>query len=328
MLHTINFYNPLSTKLSACKTKESTGFTNLNPNRSIGLKTLNQDCVSFGATRASNGSNEKIVLYQTSFYRDDLDWDDFTNNLIQSYPEGAQIISHCGSDGSEALTLAIEIIKKIGIEEAQDFLPIKVFDYASTNVKRLEHGLIGLYPEDIKVLKDNLKGVCSIENLFEPVDKKELSSTLIKELGFNSEGKDYQIYRLNPLMHSLIEVKQGDITSDIANPENLGLVEDKPVVMMARNFGLYLSSKQQDNLASDMAELYDLLPPKSILVTGNLEANTSWMGLVTYFNDRLETQGFVPIKTYSSSKTLQDPKGKDYQTNNISRVYFNPNRST
>ena len=76
-----------------------------------------------------------------------------------------------------------------------------------------------------------------------------------------------------------------------------------------------------------MAQLFDTLPPKSILVTGNLEANTSWRGLVTYFNDRLETQGLVPIKTYSSSKTLQDPKGKDYQTTNISRVYFNPNAS-
>ena len=324
MLQSINSF---SAKLFSPKTNKSKVFINQNPNKLPCLKTLTQDCVSFGATRATNGKLEKIVMYQTSFYRDDLDWVDFTHNLIQSYPEGAQIISHCGSDGSEAITLAIEIMKQIGFEKAQKFFPIKVFDYASSNVKRLQQGFIGFYPEDIKVLNEHLKDICSIEDIFEPINKKELSPGLIKELGFESEGDDYKIHKLKPFMQSVISTQKGDITKDIANPQNLNLIEDKPVVLMARNFGLYLSSKQQDKLASDAIKMFNEIPPKSILVTGNLEANTSWMGLVTYFNDRLESQGFIPVKTYSNPKTLQDPKGKDYLADNISRVYFNPDKT-
>ena len=61
----------------------------------------------------------------TNFFRQDLNWDDFTDCIIKKYKnqEKANVYCYACSDGSEPYSLAMMLIAKIG-KEAQKFFPI------------------------------------------------------------------------------------------------------------------------------------------------------------------------------------------------------------
>lgn len=100
------------------------------------------------------GTNERVVRQggklflrnSTRLLREDLDWDT-VSNIITAQSQKPKIYCYACSDGSEAYSIKLALIKKLGLKKGQEYA-IEARDIDETMVQKAKSGLISLSPKD------------------------------------------------------------------------------------------------------------------------------------------------------------------------------------
>ena len=215
-------------------------------------KAYNKKIPSFSsnARRTLNG----LAPNFTYFFRNDFQWKSFAAYLNRKYNglNSVNIYNAACSDGTEAFTLAISLISKLGKDAAKKFFPIKAHDINESLIVDAKSGIVPLLPfpyslVDLYMIK--------LKTLFR--DSRYM--TFIKHNGKRS-------VKINDEIRRNIDFKAGNIFSEINN------MERKNSVIMTRNMWMYLGDSGQEHLAKRLGERFD----ESCLVTiGEYDVNAS-----------------------------------------------------
>ena len=126
----------------------------------------------------------------TYFFRSDIPWYHLSSYLIHQYPKGkVNIYSLACSDGSEAYSIIMDLIAKLGKNEAQRFLPIKAHDADKEIIREAESGKIYASKQDIERIEKTLGTKSSIEEFF---NIEKLSQPI--KSGINDEKLEYILH--------------------------------------------------------------------------------------------------------------------------------------
>lgn len=207
-----------------------------------------------------NKANHVVNRNTTMFFRDDIKWDLFINGIINKFKNAGKvnIYDYACSDGSEAYTLAMLLIKKLGKEKAQKFFPIKASDIDEEILKNPKNRIVNLSSGDM----------CLIE--WEMGDK---TKDFIKFDRIFQDGK-YCKGEVMPLLQETVVFENKNIVDDIKNVKN-----DNSIIM-CRNFWPYLLKSEREKLVDDIASK---LGDNSICIVGDFDNQCN---LKSYFSDR------------------------------------------
>ena len=99
---------------------------------------------SSNARRTLNG----LAPNFTYFFRNDFQWKSFAAYLNRKYKgvNSVNIYNAACSDGTEAFTLAIALISKLGKDAAKKFFPIKAHDINESLIVDAKSGIVPLLP--------------------------------------------------------------------------------------------------------------------------------------------------------------------------------------
>lgn len=202
---------------------------------------------SFTAWKREVWEDNKILHHRndTSFYRDDMDWNQFANYLKVKYQnvDKVNVYDYACSDGSEVYTMIISMFNNMPSEQVAKFMPIKALDFDKVAIERAKNKKIDMSPVERLIIKANSK--YGVEPFFEfdPVQK---------------------IYKPTKLLTENVEFKHSDITKDYKHikPDN--------TIVMARNFWPYMANATKFELAKN---LYNQLGKNSIVVIGEYDTN-------------------------------------------------------
>jgi chemotaxis methyl-accepting protein methylase len=222
----------------------------------------------YRSIRVPNFVANKIGNCFTEFVRYDLDWDYFTNKVIEKYENIPKVNLHilgCSS-GEEAWQTAMLLIKKLGEDKAQKFFPIHASDIDATQLKNSQQGIIKPSEDDVVRLNTLLGKDSSrffeLDNQFEPDDSLMMNVCT---------------GQIKPILRDKVIFKHADAESALqeVGPDNN--------IILCRNFWPYLRQDEQLNLARHLS---DKLGNNSICVIGrydrkdtNLPAIFSNLGL-------------------------------------------------
>lgn len=117
--------------------------------------------ISISPAFKSNKRQIGVVYNTTSFFRNDINWERFTDLIIDKYKSADKVnlYSIGCSDGSEAYTTALMLIKKLGKDGAKKFFPIKAMDKDTEILKNPMKGVIYASDSDFNVFNKYLRGV-------------------------------------------------------------------------------------------------------------------------------------------------------------------------
>lgn len=219
-----------------------------------------------------NEKGEVTNRCRTVFFREDLNWDAFTDKLIKKYKDKDKINIYCyaSSDGSEPYSLAMLLISKLGEKEAQKFFPIHAMDKVDSFLQQAEDGEILVREDDIQRFKDNIG-----KDYLKYIDLPQRATVrLIDEYG--GETLQYE-GKIKPIIKDAVVFEKADITESINN------VKDDNSVVMFRNAWAYLSKPEQYQLVKN---LQDKLNENSMLIIGSHDL------LRTDIETLLEDNGF------------------------------------
>ena len=197
------------------------------PNFASNWRTVKDE---FGKVRYKNN---------TEFFRIDLNWNKFTDMLIEKYKhtDKVNIYNYACSEGAEPFSLAMLLIKKLGKEKAQKFFPIIASDIDEEILKNPKQGIIKVSSGDIFLIKRKLGNDYS---KFIDLDNKFKYSSKFKDILCNG--------KITPILEDTIVFDTKDITKDFVN-----IKKDNSIVF-CRNFWPYLSKNDQLSLSANLSE--------------------------------------------------------------------------
>ena len=219
----------------------------------------------------------------TSFFRHDLDWDKVPEYLVNKYENSNQVnmINYACSDGSEAYSMAISLLKTAG-KDAKKFFPIKCYDIDESIVNQAKKGIIDINEYDKVILEEKLGGS-------EEFDKCFVRHTYIKDK-----------YIVQDKLKNLVSFGLVDMVEHSANlPPN-------DSVVMARNVWPYIPNSKQWRFASNLTKLNQ----NSTLIIGQFD--NAPKGSDSFI--QLQHQIFEPVKNKLvkyGMKLALDSDGKD-----------------
>lgn len=231
---------------------------NQKMNNYANLAPLMKDTVSFGtnwgAYRTEDG---KIIATRSQLFREGIEWNKFPKTLEDRFKDKKQVnlISHACSDGSEAYSMAIMLIEKLGYERAKKFLPIKALDINKDIIDFAKSGYIELIDEDLECLEDlgiDPKKYFTYEqgqNIKTPHDYTD-----------EDEG-EFTTYRVSEKLRSCVEFQTGDVLDDLENLE-----DDSNTVLFFRNALFFLTPEDREKF---LHKVDGKLNGKSLLVLGS-----------------------------------------------------------
>jgi chemotaxis methyl-accepting protein methylase len=190
-----------------------------------------QNIPSFAANRRlvfhHTAQNSPILDYRnvSDFFREDLNWDKFTDMLIKKYEnvDKVNIYNFACSSGEEPFSLAMMLIRKLGEKKAQKFFPIVASDIDKDILKNPMQGIIKPSVEDTIALKKVLGG--DFSKFIEIDNKFEFDQVLNMNV---CTGK------IKPLLQDKVLFSQADAKANIVN------VVPSNSVVLCRNFSSYL----------------------------------------------------------------------------------------
>ena len=213
----------------------------------------------------------------TYFFRSDIPWYHLAGYLKSQYPTGnVNIYSLACSDGSEAYSIIIDLISKLGKKEAQRFLPIKAHDADREIIEEAKNGEIYASIQDIerirKTIKDNeeIERFFDIEKLTQPIKGSVDDEKLEYILHPNEIWRKNVIFECKDIEDSIDEIQGGNN------------------FISARNFWKYLSGEKCGNATYKLRQNMSLTDR---LMLGNFDYDISF----PYFTKQL---GLVPDGTY------------------------------
>lgn len=221
--------------------------------------------INFSSTRLLKGK----ISHQTNFFRPDLNWDVLFTHITKKMPEDTVILNYACSDGSEAYSLSLLLIDRLG-EKAKKYFPIKAFDISKQIIKKAKSGVIGITEtsnqdvHDINALRNKIK--LKYEDFFKKISSNKHPDEVVGAAFF----MDYELpikaeqHQVSESLKRTIDFQVSDITKDFKKS-----IIDKPTVVMFRNAWRYLSNENsRENLAFD---LFNNIKKGSIVVTGCAE---------------------------------------------------------
>ena len=206
-------------------------------------------------TQPTFQSNFRVVthggnrLYQntTTFFRNDLNWQDFMNLLAAKYKDvdKVNVFNMACSDGSEPWSLAVALMEKFG-DKSQKFFPIVASDLDDVIIKRAKKEPCNISENDLLSMNHCTKD--NYSKYFDAVRATDLSFPLA--------------VRPKPILDEKVDFKIATIQDEIKNipPENS--------VVLCRNCWFYIPSSDRYMIAEELSKR---LAPSSLVVIGNLE---------------------------------------------------------
>ena len=249
-----------------------------------------QPQLSFSSTRERTLEENGNVLFcnYTNLNREDLDWGKFARFLNDRFQnqKHVNINLHGCSDGSDAYTLAINLIKELG-PNAKKFLPIKASDISESVITKAKEGKILLHSKDLEYL-DKMGARHYFERDYnEPVkimrDMEFYPHKVTKEL---RDAVDFSVKDV------MVSAKEQDISDE---------------VFLFRNGWTFNPLEKQDQLAKNLLKNSNR---KTLVVIGQSDLFKSDA------SDALQRNGFNGIKsdiftekeTDYPSKSIGQPK--------------------
>lgn len=215
---------------------------------------LGADTVSFTSNERKFELDGELCSNTTFMFRPGLNWEMLPQKLEERFEdkEHVNIISHACSDGSEAYTIAITLLKALGPERAAKFLPIIAKDVDDTIIGYAKSEDFTLGPNDLirfKVRKLKYK------KYFQPTGKK----ANIEEFG----NPKLKLYKVKPELRDLVRFERGDVFDDLNS-----LQDDSNTVFFFRNALPYFS---EENRSKFFKLAGKKLNGKSMLILGKYD---------------------------------------------------------
>lgn len=197
-----------------------------------------------------------VIINQnlTKFFRNQDFWDRFSQKLIGTYKNQTKvnIYSYGCSDGSEAFSLAMLLLNKVGGKKAQKFFPIIAKDIDETILTEAKIGKIRLSNSDLNSLDyfigDNYKNYLYYnKDSFKYIPNYE--STLCTG-------------RIKKPLKDAVIFEQADLTKDVDN------IKENNTIVIFRNLSPYIKSEEHQDL---IKKLSNKLKDKCMIVIGALD---------------------------------------------------------
>lgn len=220
---------------------------------------------TFGTTREKTTKGQTVLNWKhTDFAREDIDWSRFIDDMTNRYPNGAKIHCYACSDGSEAYTIALKLIQKLGLEKAKQFFPIVAKDIDKERIEKNKKGIIGLRKTiDIPEIKRCLKNTgIGLDEIIEPTQ-------LESEKVFGTYNYEINQYKVKGILKHFVKFETADIVQDSFKKFS------KDSVVLFRNAVPYLRPEQELQLVQNLRAN---LPPKSMFVIGGFDQSYSFIG--------------------------------------------------
>lgn len=235
----------------------------------------------------------KVVGNKTSFFRNDVNWDNLINYLIEKYKNETKvnIFNFACSDGSESYSIAIKLLNKLK-DGASKFFPILAYDINEDVVKRANRYTIGLRDTDISAIEQN-------------TSKRFKDYFILSDQKMNppEETNIYEFihYDVRDILKKTVTFNQLDMTrrASCLFPCNS--------VVFFRNVYPYLPIEEQEKL---IGNLYKNLGKNSTVICGSFDLQ------LTYAAEYMEKIGFKPI-----DKGVFQPDFRPYKDRYIGAVY-------
>ena len=192
----------------------------------------------------------------TYFFANGLQWNKFFNEVIEKYKNTPKVnvFSLACSDGSEALSIAMLLLSKLGAK-VNKYFPIKAVDFDSEITKLIKSGFINLSAED--EVRINKHTGNKLNTFLERTNKTLLSD----EIGSSDKKELLTSFKLKPILSDKIEFITEDLNTYVDKmPSNDNLI-------FCRNCWPYLW-KTKYEFAKKLSEKTD---KNSYLVTGNYD---------------------------------------------------------
>ena len=143
----------------------------------------------------------------TCFFKEDFPWQSFFDNAIKKYKntQRINIFSLACSDGSEAYSIAMLLISKLGLEQAQKYFPIIAVDFDKKITRKTKQGFISLSADD------ELRINAITNNQLNKFMTKTNNSFISDKIGGTDNRKLLTQFKLNPILQD----KVAFITEDI-----------------------------------------------------------------------------------------------------------------
>jgi chemotaxis methyl-accepting protein methylase len=211
-------------------------------------------------------TNDIQIKSTTQFFRPDLNWQGYSQYILDNYPEGVPIYIYGCSDGTEAYSLRLILDKKQD-KDTRNLYPIEAIEIDLELVAACNERTIGIYnylaknervPVDEMQIKENIDEHYS--KYFTKIDDRKPYVITCPVSGPNAE---YVFHKVDEKLYKSINFRQGDITKEIAEKEY-----KEPCIIMFRNAWIYLKEEEIVRLFSLLEEK---LPKNSLIVLGYSE---------------------------------------------------------
>lgn len=222
-------------------------------------------------TRYYKSKDGNPVGTYTRLFRADLDWERFSDFLVKHFndKDHVQFVQFASSDGSEAYTQIISLLKKH--KNVGKFFPIQAYDIDKEIYEASKSGLINLNINDIYKL-DNFKKYF-----------KKTSDRLVIEgdtLTDSSLQDNPSItYKVSKVLTDKVDFHNADMFEVLQNHE-----DKSNTIILCRNVMFFLSDREIDRFTTLAGSK---LKNGSIIVTGEWDAEK--------VNPALEIKGFVRV---------------------------------
>lgn len=197
-----------------------------------------------------NPSTRLVCSNRTAFFRSDLPWDSLTMFLSSQMPYGkVNVYNFACSDGSEAYSLVLSLIEKLGEDEAQKFFPIIASDVDEEIVKEANKGELKATIQEVKRISEMISHPRKITDYFDVMKLDD------------DKDFDFVLHPKEKLSQHVFFVHQ-----DIE--DGLDFVSKSNSLILARNFWRYLPA---DKLASTSLKLRKNLDSSSRIMIGDFD---------------------------------------------------------
>ena len=201
----------------------------------------------------------------TCFFGKGLQWNKFFNHIIEKYKNTPKVnvFSLASSDGSEAYSIAMILISKLGEERAEKFFPITAVDFDKIITRNAREGFMDLSVND--EVRINKYTGNQLNKFFERTNQSFLS----EKMGGTETQELLTKFKTKPILQNKVIF----ITEDLNT-----YVEKIPYqnnLIFCRNCWPYLW-KTHDEFAQKLSEKTD---KNSYLVVGDFDALSCPMNL-------------------------------------------------
>lgn len=229
----------------------------------------------------------------TYFFVEDLQWNKFFNHIIEKYKNTPKVnvFSLACSDGSEAYSIAMLLISKLGEEKAKKFFPIIAVDFDRKITRNARKGFMNLSAND--ELRINKYTGNRLNAFFERTAQTFLS----EKKGSTDNSELLTKFKQKPILQDKVNFITEDLNTYVEK------MPDKNNLIFCRNCWPYLW-KTRNEFAQKLSEKTDI---NSYLILG-------------YFDDLLCPLNIKNCYGFSMSKEF--PNVFDKSGSN----YFDPNR--